>query len=72
MTCPKCKSPRVATIDTRSKPFGTQRRRQCTDCGQRFSTAEISTEEYKKFKELHRLIEKEIRTIDDLNRMISI
>lgn len=45
MNCPKCKA-RAYIIDTRSSP--TKRRRyKCNNCGERFTTYEISKEEYK-------------------------
>lgn len=47
MLCPKCRSPEVSVIDSRSLGFSTYRRRHCLDCGNRFSTREIPEDEAK-------------------------
>ena len=44
MVCPKCGSYQLVVVDSRNKPFGVQRRRECMDCGHRFNTAEIDME----------------------------
>lgn len=43
MKCPKCGG-KARTIDTRPKPDNTNwRRKQCRECGYRFSTVELTT-----------------------------
>ena len=45
MHCPFCRNPDSRVTDSRTSDDGTvvRRRRQCTRCGQRFSTAESAT-----------------------------
>ncbi len=45
MHCPFCRNPDSRVTDSRTSEDGTvvRRRRQCTDCGQRFSTTESAT-----------------------------
>lgn len=38
--CPKCKSPKSWVIDKRNADVHVRRRRQCDDCGHRFTTYE--------------------------------
>lgn len=40
MNCPYCNSPDSRVIDTRSAQRGIRRRRECADCGRRFTTYE--------------------------------
>ncbi|MEM3731706.1 MAG: transcriptional regulator NrdR [Candidatus Bathyarchaeia archaeon] len=41
MNCPYCGSPNIRTIETRDSPENTiRRRKECTDCGKRFTTYE--------------------------------
>lgn len=47
MVCPKCNSNNVMTIDSRRHEQTTRRRKLCADCGERWSTLEVSMEEYK-------------------------
>lgn len=42
MLCPKCNSIKVVCVDSRPKPFGTQRRKKCNDCGYKFHTVEVA------------------------------
>ncbi len=46
MKCPKCKSENSMILDSRTCGDHTRRRRKCCDCGTRFSTEEITKEEY--------------------------
>ena len=41
MDCPKCKSVQVRTIDSRCFPSTVKRRRECQECGHRFTTLEV-------------------------------
>lgn len=40
MICPYCQSTRSRVVDTNKSKNGIRRRRECQDCGQRFSTYE--------------------------------
>lgn len=51
MICPECKSYNVFVHDSRQTNETTRRRRRCLDCGCRFSTIEVLTEEPKKKEE---------------------
>lgn len=46
MRCPKCDGANVYVIDSREKDGMTYRRRECTDCGNRFSTNEVLAEDF--------------------------
>ncbi len=46
MNCPKCQSNQLVVVDTRDKPYGIQRRRECLVCGHRFNTAEVNLDDY--------------------------
>lgn len=57
MLCPKCKSGKLKTIDSRlSGENTTRRRRMCLACKYRFSTMEISVEEYHELKDKESLL----------------
>ena len=51
MKCPSCGNPKTGTIDTRESDGMKKRRRSCPSCGFRFSTYEIDSKQYEKFKE---------------------
>lgn len=49
MRCPKCGSENLSCMESReskSHPGRRRRRHHCTNCGERFSTIEITMEEY--------------------------
>ena len=51
MKCPKCGSYyQLKTVDTRHKPWGTVRRKECLVCRHRFPTIEIYKYEEEAFK----------------------
>ena len=52
MLCPKCKSDNLKVYDSRPTDEATWRRRLCLDCKCRFSTIEISLEEYRDLKDM--------------------
>lgn len=52
MTCPVCNSTNTCTTDTRKTRHGIRRRRQCQDCGLRFSTMEIEMETYRQLQQI--------------------
>ena len=47
MLCPKCNSSLLKCIDSRPISGRTRRRHECLKCRGRFSTVEISVEDYK-------------------------
>lgn len=47
--CPKCGSDSYV-IDSRDKPYGIRRRRQCENCGYKWTTLETRIESYMRFK----------------------
>lgn len=54
LTCDICGSLNFKTVDSRNEFAGKtylKRRRECIDCGCRFTTVEINKEEYMKLKE---------------------
>lgn len=51
MQCPKCNAYGLACSDSRPYNETIRRRRRCLNCGYRFSTVEISIEDYHKLKE---------------------
>lgn len=46
MKCPKCGSDQLGCIDSRKNNGAVRRRRVCQDCHYRFSTMEISVDEF--------------------------
>lgn len=54
ITCPECVSTDVKVIDSRCSPEGSyRRRRKCNACGHRWSTYEITQEDWAKFKAIN-------------------
>jgi len=47
MQCPKCQDELPMVVDSRKKPYGVYRRRECLVCGHRYSTVEIDVKRYK-------------------------
>jgi len=47
MTCPKCYA-KTKVIDSRTDEDSTERRRECLECGYRFSTIEIDKDLYER------------------------
>lgn len=52
MICPKCKNAHPNIIDSRHESNLVNRRRWCDNCGYRFSTVEISKDDYKEILKL--------------------
>ena len=60
MNCPNCNSSNKShVVDTRRHPDSVRRRRECPDCGHRFTTHEIAASELEKLQRWERL--KELR-----------
>lgn len=51
MVFPKCKSEHTGVVDSRPYKNQVNRRRWCPNCDHRFSTVEISKDEYKEIME---------------------
>lgn len=70
MNCPKCGNDQLnSCIDSRPKGSTIYRRRKCLDCGNRWSTFEISFDEYNELKEMEAnlaAVQKHIAVISDL------
>lgn len=49
MTCPNCGA-KTRVVDSRSHEDSKSRRRECSDCGFRFSTVEIDADYYETLK----------------------
>ena len=47
MTCPKCND-KTKVVDSRTDEDSTERRRECTACGYRFSTIEVDKDFYER------------------------
>ncbi|MGK9450324.1 NrdR family transcriptional regulator [Acidithiobacillus caldus] len=56
MLCPKCGSSKHRVIDSRQYDFGVRRRRECLECGERFSTVEIRKSEYASLQKKSKLL----------------
>lgn len=46
MTCPKCGSGDTGVTNTRIETYACTRRRECNKCGHKFTTYEITKEQY--------------------------
>jgi len=49
--CEKCGG-LARVIDSRERPIGFSRRRKCSNCGHRFSTVEVRTDQFKTIAKL--------------------
>ena len=56
--CPKCVEQQLRTIESRSSPTSTRRRKKCGACGYRVTTHEVSVEFYNQAKENQILVDK--------------
>lgn len=65
MICPMCGSKNNYVKDSRTIGDGTVRRRRYCSCGIRFSTYELTAEEYEKMKQLEEIAIKLKEVIDD-------
>ena len=51
LKCPKCGSKRSIVIGKKDRLDGIQRRRECADCGERWSTYEFGNDMVKRIKD---------------------
>ena len=66
MQWPKCGSVNVSCIDSRQTPNNlTRRRRWCEDCGIRFSTVEITVDEYESTKGKLALLQTILKAVEN-------
>lgn len=61
--CPRCKEPRLKTIESRSTNDVIRRRKQCTNCGKRVTTYEVSSDFYL-------LAQRNETVIQNINKML--
>ena len=52
MTCSKCNG-KTKVIDSRTDEDSTERRRECVECGYRFSTVEVDRDLYERLVKPH-------------------
>ena len=64
MKCPKCGSAEYKVIDSRITEETVRRRRECLKCGNRWSTAEISIDEYRRLSAV-------LKILVDLERIVN-
>lgn len=64
MKCPKCNAYGLAIADSRPDGETIRRRRKCLNCGYRFTTYEISEEDYRKVKNDEALVADVISYLD--------
>ena len=69
MKCPQCGSDNNYVIDSRpSTEYGVRRRRECNECGKRFTTYEITLAEKAKYEQIRlkkEQLERKIRAFAD-------
>lgn len=65
MICPMCGSDYNKVVDSRMNSDGIVRRRRLCECGLRFTTYEVTGEEYEKMKRLEEIAIKLKEVIDD-------
>lgn len=71
MNCPKCGEHRlISCIDSRGRNGSIYRRRKCLICDTRWSTFEISFDEYNKLKEKEAVLAKVHEKIGDISDFI--
>lgn len=56
MNCPQCNGPKNLVLESRKRPQYTRRRRECSACGHRWSTAEVDMEFYERLLSLQDLV----------------
>ena len=65
MNCPSCNHDKNATLESRKSPNITRRRRECLECGHRWTTSEINTEEYQGTLENAKWAEKAFKVLSE-------
>ena len=57
MNCPKCGAAKNLVLESRKRPDYTRRRRECSSCNHRWSTAELDIEFYERLLALQDMVE---------------
>lgn len=58
-SCPRCEAAALRVMESRPSHNGTVRRRKvCEECGYRFTTREITEDQYQQFQESQRILSK--------------
>ena len=68
MKCPNCGSDHSAVYDSRPRPSSVCRRRECSACGHRWSTIELSIEEHNALRRLYDIVQEAreiLEAVDD-------
>ena len=67
MKCPVCGSNQSLVIDSRPEGIDstTRRRRECKDCGCKYTTYEMTDETYKKCRELYDFCKRVKKIMED-------
>ena len=71
MNCPKCGNKELRVVDSRSFATRTRRRRQCMNCGYRFTTYEISEVQVALFEKAERIRSKLAGKIGELEKVVN-
>lgn len=58
MVCPNCKADNDRVLDSRDHVFSVRRRRECNNCGCRYTTIELTAMTRKAIKTLDNLAER--------------
>lgn len=68
LKCPHCKTDESLVTDKRTTSKGTRRRRECSWCGVRFSTYEITVENFNKLVKASEVLSKISEFHESLNK----
>lgn len=70
MTCEKCGGTNLYVVDSRPNHngIGYKRRRECRDCGERFTTYEVTPEEYQMVVKSKKILKKVKEMLDIYNK----
>lgn len=70
MLCPKCNGALIKCIDSRLSGARTRRRHLCIKCGHRFSTLEITVEDYHGLKHKEELLDDVLAYYDKIKEKL--
>lgn len=70
MTCEKCGGTDLYVCDSRPAEFGYRRRRECRDCGYKFTTYEISETNYHMLRSSERILNTVKEWLEEYNRIV--
>lgn len=69
MNCPICNSDKLICTDSRPSRGNTRRRKECQMCAHRFTTLEISADEYKTLKYKEMFLEDVLKRVGDIDKL---